>query len=96
MAPALPIADTIVQGSPLAAVNDGTQVVLLYQRSEGVFRVYREPLDGNRARKQGTDISTITGSPIAPIVVKDGNKAEVILSLRLEFPLSVLTNMWID
>ena len=90
------IADSIVQGSPLAAVNDGTQVVLLYQRSEGVFRVYREPLDGNRARKQGTDISTITGSPIVPIVVKDAGKAEVTPPLDRECPLSVLTNMLID
>ena len=91
----LTIDDGIVQGSTLAAVNDGTNVVLLYQRSEGVFRVFKQPLDGSRARKQGTDISTITGSPIAPVVVGDGKDAQVILPLNLE-SLSVLTDMWTD
>jgi hypothetical protein len=63
------IADNIVQGTPLAAVNDGTQIVLFYQRAEGVFRVLTESIDGGEIQKEGTDVSTITGSPIAPVVI---------------------------
>ena len=91
----LMISDNIVQGSPLAAVNDGSRIALFCQHAEGVFRVIMEPIGGSSIQKKGTDVTTITGSPIALIVMTSVDNPQVILPLNLGSPLSVLTDMWI-
>lgn len=90
------IADNIVQGSPLAVVNDGTQIALFCQRSEGIPRVLAESISGGNIQKRGTNIGAVTGSPIAPIVVHHADRQKVILPLNPGSPLSALKNMWID